>query len=328
MRTEIAVDFQQAPAASQLVIDSEHRLRSENLPWDIDVWYPPMKSFTFPTKFLPLTFEEAHAILAFHDVSWRHAKPSLLPSDISTLKRLEVAIDDLIKEFPGHCAFMRFCGRSPKDGEPLNRDAILSKYQCERNKLVNDHCLPDDANTKMIAITRASTLKVRSGQEAMSLLLTSERLYSDILDWVRYGEPEQICLREWSDDLLLENEFRVFVHEGRVTAISQYDHYTYLPALEPMKEFIKYGIEKLWKKIHVMIGSQNYVVDIAYLPSKPDGEDFIVIEFSPFLPCTGASLFNWGNDIDVLEGRHPMEFRTKASCDIHPQLDDLIEINW
>jgi len=40
-----------------------------------------------------------------------------------------------------------------------------------------------------------------------------------------YGEPEQIVLRRWEPDVSLDHAFRCFVHDGRLTAASQYDHY-------------------------------------------------------------------------------------------------------
>jgi hypothetical protein len=314
-----------APGSTPLLfIDSEHRLRAENLSWDMDVWYPSVQAVTFPTRFLPLTMNEARAILSFHDVSWRHAKEALLPEEIATLKGLEGSIDSMVREFPNKCAFMRLCGRSPKDGEPLDRTTVLQKYQSELDSLTAAG-LSLTGNTKMVAISRTSTLRVRSGRDAMSLLLTSERVYSDMLDWVRYGEPEQICLRQWNDDLTLEYEFRVFVYDNKITAISQYDHYTYFPSLPALKERIQAGLQAAWAEAHALIGSASYVVDIGYFPTK---DTFTVIEFSPFLPCTGASLFNWTRDIDVMEGRLPMEFRIKAEEDVHPQMDDLVEINW
>jgi hypothetical protein len=42
------------------------RLRSENLPYDIDVWYPSLASVTFRTEFLPLTRSEARAIVRYY----------------------------------------------------------------------------------------------------------------------------------------------------------------------------------------------------------------------------------------------------------------------
>jgi hypothetical protein len=46
---------------SMLAVDSEHRLRSMNLPFDIDVWYPPLKKHTFHSVFIPLTRQQAIA---------------------------------------------------------------------------------------------------------------------------------------------------------------------------------------------------------------------------------------------------------------------------
>jgi hypothetical protein len=40
-----------------------------------------------------------------------------------------------------------------------------------------------------------------------------------------------VVLRSWEPELSLENEFRVFIFRGRITAVSQYDHYMYFPHL-------------------------------------------------------------------------------------------------
>lgn len=167
--------------------------------------------------------------------------------------------------------------------------AVINRYQQELCALLEAGQL-DNGNTKMIAICRTSTMKVPSGKDAMSLLLTSERVYSDMLDLIKYGEPEQICLRQWMNELTLEYEFRVFVYNHNITAISQYDHYTYFPTLDSLKPIIQQGIYEIWTRMHAMVGSSSYVVDIGYIPTKPDGSKFVVIEFSPFLPCTGAAL--------------------------------------
>lgn len=316
---------QSSKAQQQLAYNSEHRLRSENLSWDIDVWYPSMAEFTYASTFIPLTVAEAKAIIAFHDASWRHVRDALTAVEIAMLRKLEGDIDTAIQSFPNKVAFLRLCGRSPKDGEPLYRDGIIAKYNAELDALVRSG-LPLCGNTKMIAISRTPLLKVRSGSDAMSLLLTSERIYSDMLDWTKYGEPEQICLREWDDDLTLEREFRVFVHGNTITAISQYDHYTHFPDLFALKDVIQAGIFELWGRLHERIGTPDYVMDVVYRPHLAD--KFALLEFSPFFPCTGAALFSWTSDADVLAGLKPMEFRLKRAEDVHPQIDDLIEINW
>jgi gamma-glutamylcyclotransferase (GGCT)/AIG2-like uncharacterized protein YtfP len=311
-------------AQQQLSYNSEHRLRSENLSWDIDVWYPTVTDFTYPSTFIPLSLDEAKAIIAFHDATWRHVR-DLKDEEIFILKKLEEEIHTSIQSFPNKCAFLRMCGRSPKDGEPLDRAGIVAKYNSELEELLKSG-LPLCGNTKMIAISRTPLLKIRSGSDAMSLILTSERVYSDMLDWTKYGEPEQICLRQWDDDITLEREFRVFVHGGRITGISQYDHYTYFPDLAGLKDIIQAGIFDLWGRVHDRVRTPDYVMDVVYRPHLPD--KFALLEFSPFFPCTGAALFNWTLDAEVLEGSKPMEFRLKRAEDVHPQIDDLIEINW
>jgi len=39
------------------------------------------------------------------------------------------------------------------------------------------------------------------------------------MDWLQYGEPEQIVLREWEPELTTEYEFRAFIYQNKLTAI-------------------------------------------------------------------------------------------------------------
>jgi hypothetical protein len=52
----------------------------------------------------------------------------------------------------------------------------------------------DDANTRLraIAVATKGILQATNGAQAMSLLLSSERVFTDCHDWIRYGEPEQV----------------------------------------------------------------------------------------------------------------------------------------
>lgn len=65
----------------------------------------------------------------------------------------------------------------------------------------------------MQAIAKIGWLRVTTGKEAMSLLLTSERVYTDMIDWLKYGEPEQVIYsltQLISSRLFLENGTRIF----------------------------------------------------------------------------------------------------------------------
>lgn len=109
----------------------------------------------------------------------------------------------------------------------------------------------------------------------------------------------------------------------QVTAISQYDHYCIYPNLLGMKEELQSKILGFWEKVHPLVGTESYVIDFAYIQSR---DSMVVIELSPFLPCTGAALFSWMFDRKILENG-PLEFRIKESHH-HLELNSLIEANW
>jgi gamma-glutamylcyclotransferase (GGCT)/AIG2-like uncharacterized protein YtfP len=363
--------FSTLTAEMSLSFDSEHRLRSENLSFDIDVWYPHLQEHTFRSVFVPLKRIEAEAIRAFHNVSWRHTRDSLTNEEISILSNLEAEITAVIaQEFGERGAFMRLCGRSPKDGEPLDREAPIRDYLHHVREILRhqratgvavDESIDIDSlttlaavkaiepNIRMAAIARVSWLNIKNGKDALSLLLTSERVYAEMVDWLKFGEPEQLCFREWEPELKLEYEFRAFVYNGVLTAISQYDHYAYYPDLHTQRDKLLRGLYQYWKMVHESIKLQggSYVIDIGYLHQS---DRFIVIELSPYTPCTGAALFHWREDIAILQGAKfqvasptastdqlllddedyisKIEFKLKLASDVHPQLTDLIDMNW
>lgn len=98
-------------------------------------------------------------------------------------------------------------------------------------------------------------MKVSNARDVMNLLLTSERVNVDMDDWLRslsysnvddtfrYGEPEQIVLRQWEPELTIDNEFRAFVYRNKLNGISQYDHYGVFPHLPAIKDKVCWLIE-------------------------------------------------------------------------------------
>jgi gamma-glutamylcyclotransferase (GGCT)/AIG2-like uncharacterized protein YtfP len=308
-------------AQSLLQISSEHRLRSENLPFDIDVWYPLIEQFTFPTSFIPLTIKEALSIVHYQDTRFNH-RERLTTENINTLKLLEKRIDrELQKPIFKNGAFLRLCGRSPKDADPLDRPQVMRKYRQDLQQLL-DQGAPNTANTKLRAIARNTYLQVHNGAEAMSLLLSSERVFTDLHDWIRYGEPEQVVLRQWQPNMSLEYEFRCYVNHDQINAISQYDHYCVYPSLPEIKDMIQEKIMTLWAQVHPYVGESSYVIDFAYLVEE---DRLIVIELSPFRTCTGAAMFSWAEDREMLENG-PLEFRVKTQE--HLFIHELVETNW
>eukprot|EP01083_Nonionella_stella_P301093 1031290_1 len=325
--------------AWRLQISSEHRLRSENLAFDIDVWYPILKKFTFETVFLPFKRREAIAIIHYYQTRYirnaPHSVPLLTPYDIKILNELEHQISNLLSDtsysFTSHGAFMRLCGRSPKDAEPLDHSLVRQLYDKNLDNLLQGNNPQNikykrTANTKLIAIAHTQWLKINHAKDAMNQLLTSERVYTDLHDWIKYGEPEQIVFRVWQSELSLDYEFRCYIYNNRMTAISQYDHYAIYPYLKQQKQHIQELMVSKWKEVHQHILQDHYCIDFGYLASK---DEVIVIEISPFRRCTGSACFNWTVDRDLMYGVDPnkeIEFRLKEK--LHPQIDDLVEANW
>jgi gamma-glutamylaminecyclotransferase len=139
----------------------------------------------------------------------------------------------------------------------------------------------------------------------------------------RYGEPEQIVLRRWEPRLKLENEFRCFVHDGKLVAMSQYDHYCVYPSLFAQVADIEHAVRELWQEMHPHVGVRSYCFDVAYLA---DEKRAVLVELSPYLPCTGPACFSWTRDRSLLLGEADFEFRLNRN--VRPQIRELVECNW
>lgn len=215
MTDTYTLPYTESEASDLLQISSEHKLRSENLAFDFDVWYPPLARFTFPSECIPLSRPEARALLHYQETRYL-GRGELSEADVRALQQLEARLHDRINA-PGvypEGAFLRLCGRSPKDGEPLARGRVREQYARELAKLREQGEDINAANVRYQAVARVPCLRVTTGQEAMSLLLTSERVFADIHDWLKFGEPEQVVLRQWEPALTLEFEFRAFIYRA------------------------------------------------------------------------------------------------------------------
>jgi hypothetical protein len=210
---------------------------------------------------------------------------TLTAEDISALEKLHARLSFALSSSSSSSSssFLRLCGRSPKDGEPLDRAAVWARYQSNLAEVKSElsslrpppspEILESAGNTKLIAASRTPTLRVTSADEALALLLSSERVYSDLRDWASFGEPEQIVLRRFDQNVRLDWEFRAFVYKGALTAISQYDHYCVYPAIALHKDRIERAVRELWSEMHSSVGVESYCADFACIPD-PDGDRY------------------------------------------------------
>ena len=295
-----------------------NNIRHEGNPFNIDVWYPLVKNITFKSFFIPLEKIYGEIIYKFYK-----CKNDITYNDIKILETLEKKIDFVIQN--NEClrkngAFIRLIDRSPKDGDPYNKEYVLKEYKkilFDLSKKYNKNI--DDINLRINAIDKTQILKIKNGKEALNLLLTSQRTHQDITDWINFGGKEQIVLREWNNELTCDYEFRAFVYNNKITAITQYDHYGVFPYLFEEKEKIETLIHNFWKKeVKNKIKISYYIVDFGYINGK-----IILIEFSPFFPSTGGGLFDWNYDINELEnGNGKLRIREQNYPNLEILLDD------
>jgi hypothetical protein len=134
--------------------------------------------------------------------------------------------------------------------------------------------------TFISSLTQA--MKITNGNEALDLLLNSERVFNDLKRAMEFPESfnVKLILREWNDLIVYEKEFRCFVYQNSLTAISQYDPFFYsknlIESLETIKDSISLFFEKNVKE--KLKELKNYVIDFGMTES---GEIF-AIELNPF----------------------------------------------
>lgn len=138
-------------------------------------------------------------------------------------------------------------------------------------------------NQEYIAFCESSiqALKVTSGAEAMELLINSERVFVDLLSAITVPElfKVKLIIREWTDELPYSMEFRGFVYNNNLNALSQYDYTAFYPHLLKNKENIAKSVRDFFdsevkKKLESF---KNYVIDFGILNSGK----VIVIELNP-----------------------------------------------
>eukprot|EP00009_Paramoeba_aestuarina_P017875 CAMPEP_0201527200 /NCGR_PEP_ID=MMETSP0161_2-20130828/34373_1 /ASSEMBLY_ACC=CAM_ASM_000251 /TAXON_ID=180227 /ORGANISM="Neoparamoeba aestuarina, Strain SoJaBio B1-5/56/2" /LENGTH=242 /DNA_ID=CAMNT_0047927921 /DNA_START=6 /DNA_END=734 /DNA_ORIENTATION=- len=237
----------------------------------IEMYWKEIKPLSFQTSFLPLSVAAAKelqmAYASFSSSSPPPSKPTkiiqcegkemlgdVLGNPLPHLTELERNIDEAVASSPFLSSFfVRLSTRSPKDAV-----LVSEKFQniCQEElKLLSSQeegVYPDsnDLNRRLHALYRASTyaMKLTQGIQALHLLITSTRIQDDLAyytDNEYKGSKYNIILREFAD-FLPELEFRVFVFNKKVTAVTQYNPLCYFPRLkERHKEVEKVIIEYL-----------------------------------------------------------------------------------
>lgn len=238
---------------------------------NIEAWYDAVREWTIPRTLVPVSVEEVRQMRA----GWR-------PPGLE--ERLAAAM----AAYPAG-AFVRTSARSPKDAVHTDITPITEGTVPER--------------LRALMAAQIEAMRCTTADRALTLLLRSER--------VAYGFDMALEVGgEWREhlsvspflDIRPEQEWRCFVIDRRVTAISQYHCLCAFPNLSDpalLRPFLERVIP------HVPLAS--CAIDVALQAAGP-----IIVEINPLVPdLLGGCLFDWNNphDSDVLMGRAPFEVR-------------------
>jgi hypothetical protein len=186
----------------------------------MEEWYEDLKEFTFKTKIIQITKEDAVTIMKCHERFKKTGEYKILKEELETLKELFSNVEAGLKEFNNQ-AFLKMSSRSPKDVMNEKFDSLV-KSEISKNQI-------NDENETCFAILRAACflLQVKNTMEVVDLLIRSERVNSDFKSEMTRKEFKiSLILREWVD-IHPDMEFRGFFYQGNFTCLSQYNYTVY-----------------------------------------------------------------------------------------------------
>ena len=304
----------------------DHKYRHQNMSVDMDVWYPFLKSITFKTYFIPLKYREAEAILNFNFYRNKNMKDKFTKEDTKILRNLQKKVDYFFETYDDlkNGAMFRLSGRSGKDMDYYDNEKIMALYEENLEKVSKKLGKEKtDINTKYVAITTLmNRFKVNNGKDVLNVLLTSERLFLDLKDWLNHGGREQMILRKWDDSLCSDKEFRAFIQNNELKAICQDERFALFQDLVDNKDLYEKLINDYFKKaLQPLMKIPNYIADFCILKNN----EVKLIEFSPFLRCTSACLFRWDINYDeMLHGDGKLTVREKVCENLEFFVNDWI----
>ncbi|AEO54518.1 hypothetical protein MYCTH_2297169 [Thermothelomyces thermophilus ATCC 42464] len=157
--------------------------------------------------------------------------------------------------------------------------------------------------------TKPAPLQPRDADMVVRRMLTSGRVVGRLLalsERVWQADPgEAFVIQQWSQEIDMRREVRVFCYRGRVTAVSQDAFWKKLGWREQYSHGFAQAILDLWDRVRGFLPFDTCTMDLLMTPpGNTTGWKARIIEFNGFGTHlnTGSSLFHWVNDADILLG--------------------------
>ncbi|KAL8624104.1 hypothetical protein ACOMHN_036107 [Nucella lapillus] len=317
-----------APKTAGFMTDQEVSDYQEKvLDVNTECWLSLLEEVTFPTDYCPIHLPEAEIIVSVFErlyanlepaamaaLDWRSSLSAEEKEAIAVLEsRLQGVIDRFLQTQSGaDSVFVKTSSRSPKDA-PMAQSRFAEKYRELLEQ--EEEEMRGRENTQITCLLTAGfqALRVRSAANVMDMTLRSERIYQDLLLALKVKDRfrENFVVRTFVD-IDVDMEFRGFVFEGGLVALSQYNYLIHSKRLCDSKEQMAARIESFYNesvKPKLQAGKfvDSFIIDFA-IGSQDDR--LWVIEINPFMVTTDAALFSWEHERPLLQGEgQGLQFR-------------------
>ncbi|KAJ7624303.1 hypothetical protein DFH06DRAFT_755171 [Mycena polygramma] len=300
---------------------------------NIENWGAALAAFTPQTILVPLSFvqgslllrayekletadaAEAVGIAAAQYVASGATSGPLIPEEARLLEELggpiQRAIDELAGQEKG--CFMKLSSRSPKDAAA--RSGVFEAYYTRsvREELRQGQGKMDEERKLwLLCESEGAALRFTDAASVIRALVLSERVWQDMTLAMRHPDTwdQNVILRKW-EPVPIDMEFRTFVSNNRMTAISQYAYQLFSPRLNDPAQLqlalsaIRILFDSLWP-ILAKEGFTDCVLDFGVIPPAEDESGAwgaILIEINPFEETTDGALFGWNRERNLIEGK-------------------------
>ncbi|KAJ7751533.1 hypothetical protein DFH07DRAFT_526108 [Mycena maculata] len=296
---------------------------------NIENWGSALAEFTPKTILVPLSLAQGSLLLseykklenaqeavdaaaAAYVASGRLSSLSAVaPEEDTLLAALGPQIQAAINEMSGADGtagcFMKLSSRSPKDAAA--RSGVFEAYYARAARAERE--LDDERKLWILCESESAALRFSDAASVIRALVLSERVWQDMTLAMRHPDTWQqnVILRKW-EPVPIDMEFRTFVANGRMTAISQYAYQLCSPRLTDPAELARAvaAVRKLHAALHPILAARGFgdcVLDFGVIPASEGEWGATFIEMNPFEETTDGGLFSWVRERAVIEGTAP-----------------------
>lgn len=270
---------------------------ADNMDKYIDAFAQPQETIT--THIVPLTFSQAKEMIA-----------KQIPQQVLQ------QVQNIMTTYEKQGCLVKLSSRSPKDVTATHAKALAYYAKHVQEEKAATQELEQNRRICIWYEAAMQAMKCYSAQEAFELLLASERVQFDLKLDVRFPEEfsSAIIVRPWLPGMQLQSEFRGFVYQNQLVALSQYFTQCYFATLaEEMPQIVQLVTAFFTSIVQPkLVELQDYVVDFVVVDKQ-----VLLLEVNPYKETTGSGLFDWQQDAAQLHGKLPFQYRILHAPVVH-----------